>query len=332
MTWELLNNTPYPAGYAFLCDVNGAEFWVVAIKGTFAIDERGEPHCHEEQVPLDQAPRHRDGPVESSLLHDMDFTITKHATDVLVQGHAYAPPGMVARSLDTGIAVGPIRKLVRVHGDRFWGWRMGKLTAGQTAPFERMEIMYERAYGGCDPVVLEAWDERNPVGRGFTTRAEHLDGQPLPNIEDPAHPVTSWRDRPPPAGLGPIARHWLPRRHLAGTYDEAWERNRLPLPPMDFNPRFWQSAPVDQQVPGFLKGGEAVHTLNLTPQGRWSFVLPQVKFRLRTEMSGEVVRHTPVLHTLLVEPDLCRIVLVWQAALSCTVRAKRVVRTRVEEA
>src|SRR3712207_1434 len=124
MTWEALNTTPYQADYTFLCDHKAAEVWVVVVKGTSAIDEHGRPHCHKEQVPLDHAPRHRGDPAESSLLQDTYFAVAKSATYVLVEGHAHAPVGMAARRLNVGIAVGPIRKVVRVCGDRLWTWSM----------------------------------------------------------------------------------------------------------------------------------------------------------------------------------------------------------------
>jgi hypothetical protein len=56
----------------------------------------------------------------------------------------------------------------------------------------------------------------------------------------------------------------------------AWRRERAPLWPLDFDPRFCQVAPSDQQVPGFLHGGETCRLLNLTPEGSTTFVLPKL--------------------------------------------------------
>lgn len=39
------------------------------------------------------------------------------------------------------------------------------------------------------------------------------------------------------------------RAALGGTYDAAWQSRRAPLLPEDFDPSYWQSAPVDQRLP-----------------------------------------------------------------------------------
>ena len=44
-------------------------------------------------------------------------------------------------------------------------------------------------------------------------------------------------------GVGPVARHWQPRASYAGTYDEAWRRQRAPIGRTDFDERFFCGAP-----------------------------------------------------------------------------------------
>ena len=50
-------------------------------------------------------------------------------------------------------------------------------------------------------------------------------------------------------GLSAVGKAWLPRRTLAGTYDDDWLKNQWPLPPKDFDDAYWNCAPADQQVP-----------------------------------------------------------------------------------
>ncbi|MCP3973237.1 MAG: DUF2169 domain-containing protein, partial [bacterium] len=124
--------------------------------------------------------------------------------------------------------------------------------------------------------------------------------------------------RPPPAGFGPIAGHWSPRVELAGTYDEKWERERQPLLAEDFDERFHQSAPADQQVPGFLRGGEEVTLHHLTPSGILRFRLPRVTLGIVTAFDdGEQRRHRACIHTVAFEPDVPRVILVWHTHLPC---------------
>src|SRR5260370_42246032 len=102
--------------------------------------------------------------------------------------------------------VGPIRKTLRVTGDRVC--KVGALTISNTAPepFERMPLTYERAYGGRDETADDpkkhSWEVRNPVGVGFAVRSSNLADKPLPNVEEPGRLLSR------PAGVGPIAAHW----------------------------------------------------------------------------------------------------------------------------
>jgi hypothetical protein len=117
------------------------------------------------------------------------------------------------------------------------------------------------------------------------------------------------------AGFGPFVRVWMPRRKHAGTYDAAWEKERQPLPPRDFDERFHQCAPEDQQVPGYLRGGESVELFNLSPSGYLKFALPKVALRFETRLGNEVVEHRAVLHTVVLQPDVSRVTMLWHTAL-----------------
>src|SRR5262249_2144230 len=151
--------------------------------------------------------------------------------------------------------IGPLRKKLRVLGDRVWkaGFLGPKL--GDPQPFSQMPLIYERTFGGQHGDPPQS-DPRNPVGRGFVTRKADLPDTLAPNIEDPS-------DKTRPAGLGPIAPNWSPRCDRAGPYDAAWHEQRKPLVPADFDDRFFQAAPDDQQVPGYLSGGEEVELINV---------------------------------------------------------------------
>src|SRR5262249_34378976 len=143
----------------------------------------------------------------------------------------------------------------------------------------KMPIVYEKAFGGVDQKSDHPerdWEWRNPVGTGFAISPDHLDGVALPNIEYPNELIRKWKDRPCPAGFGPIGCHWQPRVEFAGTYDDKWMKERQPLLPEDFDDRFFQCTPQDQQAADFLHGGEPVELLGLTPGGELQFRLPKI--------------------------------------------------------
>lgn len=120
-----------------------------------------------------------------------------------------------------------------------------------------------------------------------------------------------------PAGFGPLAPHWQPRVAFAGTYDEAWRNDRQPLLPADFDDRFYQCAPQDQQTPSFLRGGEPVVLYHLTPGGELRFSLPKLFLGFVTQFSdrSREVHQDRRLHTVIIDTDGPRVSLVWHTAL-----------------
>lgn len=80
----------------------------------------------------------------------------------------------------------------------------------------------------------------------------------------------------------------------------------------------------------FLRGGESVDLLNLTPNGRLMFLLPCVAFRFESRFRHKPpVAHRGALHTVVLEPDRLRVIMVWQSALACHVDAHRLEETRI---
>ena len=330
LMWEVVNHTPFKAERGFVRDLNGAEISLVAVRGTFTFGQAGSLQIAEEQSAVCRVPEYMGEPGRSSLRCDHDFVRTKLRTDVLVHGYAYAAPSCPVSHVDVSINVGPVCKRLRIWGDRTWKSSVFGLRPDAPKPFERMPITYERAYGGSAP----ASDSRdmcqtthNPIGLGFAP--SH--GQAVPNVEYPDHPVGSsgWKQRP--AGFGPIPPDWSPRRELAGTFNAAWEHSRMPLLPLDFQEAHFQCAPTDQQSPGFLRGGEEVLLVGLTPDGSCGFRLPRVTLGFRTRIDGGTVDHRADLHTVLLEPEARRVTLVWQTALPCHHSLYGLERTTVYE-
>lgn len=332
--WEVRNSTRFQTGRGWVRDTAGREIWLVAVRGRFRIVPLSEAVWDPDmpQDPVNIAPVFVGSGVGCLLLADSDLPHEKRATDVIMSGHARPPRGNLATELTVGMAVGPIRKQVKVIGDRIW--TLGKATA--PIPFDRMPLDYTRAFGGFDksnaPDPQKDWYIHNPAGTGFSSRVLGHGDIRLPNLEDPAHPVRSPSDRPRPAGFGAIAPHWPLRSRYAGTYDAAWERDRLPLLPEDFDPRFYQQAPEDQQVEGFLRGGEGVRLEGVHPDGPIEFYLPRVSLGFETEFEdGTVITHRASLHTVVFEPDFPAVSMVWHTNLECHPRVNLLRATWVWE-
>jgi hypothetical protein len=267
-------------------------------------------------------------PALSSLKYDSDFHLTKPTTDILLHGHAYAPDDKLATQVDVTMRLGEVTKTLRVIGDRVYEKGLKALLPTPAQQFVRMPITYERTHGGREPHPPATPDRpkfepRNPVGAGFVP----MPGDILPNVEYPGRGSTTR-----PAGFGPVPAHWHPRITYAGTYDENWRKTRLPLYPDDLDDRFFLCSPEDQRPKTFLRGGERVDLVNLTADGRMSFVLPRLAFRFETEFRGKPsVVHRGALHTVVLEPDESRMVMVWQAALRAHVDVHRLEETLVTQ-
>ena len=212
---------------------------------------------------------------------------------------------------------------------------MGNLSMTNPKPFISMPLKYERAYGGWDTrsknPAEHRLESRNPIGTGFAVRGKHLVDQALPNIEYPKQLISSWKNRPNIAGFGPIASYWTPRKEYAGTYDEKWQKERFPLWAEDFDIKFNQCAPSDQQMPGFLRGGERIELINLSPSGRISFALPKVYPFFVTRFGKQSVEHRADLHTVILEPKFPRVIMVWYSSLRCHHRVDELDMTVITE-
>ena len=226
--WAIANGTPLSADRTWVRDRNGSEVWLVAVKGTFLVSEEGTLVVAPRQQPVRLAPVYVGEPGASSLRYDIDLVYKKPATDILVHGNAHATKGSTVTSTNVGFRVGNITKELIVFGDRVWKSTALGLVMTDPEPFERLPVIWERAYGGSADRERKVWDIRNPVGTGFISRRADAPGTKLPNVEHPDSLIRAWDDRPVPAGFGPIDRHWSQRAKYAGTYDAAWEDHRKP--------------------------------------------------------------------------------------------------------
>jgi len=331
---ELVNLTPYAVERAIGMDGDGRETLLVAVKATFALTAGGKDDLvlAEEQPPLVMADEYSGEPGLSSISRASEMAPFKPGADLLVHGCAYPSR---ERDAETQVvfSVGRLQKAVWVTGDRAWEGSRG--APSRPIPLARMPLVYERAFGGRDdsPGTPDACAE-NPVGVGFRAARSRLPvaGARLPNLEDPAQPMRAPDDRPAPRGLGPIAPSWSPRPRYAGTYDAAWQRQRLPLLPQDFDPRFHQAAPADQVLPGYLAGGEPVAITSVRPGGRgFQFSVPALRPAVVVRVGQQ--RETPPApcDMLILDCEAALLSLVFRASLPIQGRLADLAWIKIEE-
>lgn len=119
------------------------------------------------------------------------------------------------------------------------------------------------------------------------------------------------------AGFGPLARAWAPRLALAGTYDETWLKTRHPGLPQDFDYRFYNCAPEDQQIPfPDLMQGLTLETFNLQPGGgSMRTTLPQHRAFVLADLGGARMPLPMQVDTLEINSDTLQVRTVWRAAM-----------------
>jgi hypothetical protein len=320
---NLINGSGMAADYALAIDKEGAEHLVVVVKGTYTLPRPGEvPELSQEQVPLVNADRFTGEPGLSATLVECDYALEKPRCDVLLNGAACAPGGRPTQRVMVGLQIGNWRKSFVVLGDRVWRNAGVAYIPSQPLPFERMPISYDNAFGGTDDRLRDPVNYRqyppNPVGRGWRYHRypERITGSPLPNTEELDDPVRDPCGRYRPMAFGPIGRGWPPRIKFAGTYDQNWQDNVFPFLPADFDPRYFQCTPEDQQI-GAPQGGERVILANLTPDGRREFSFPTIEMPIVfMRRRFEPVDAKGMIDTVLLEPEAERFSIVWRANIA----------------
>ena len=241
-----------------------------------------------------------------------DEGVPKERGEVLLNARCHGPGGQAIPSRRVSVRVGPVAKVLDVSGDRVFVRERGILRRSPPVPFVSMEIDWAHAYGGPDYAP-------NPMGKGFPG-TEPVDPLPLPNIEDPARPVLSPDDTPPPAGLGPLGLMWSDRASRVGSYRPD-EIGHVP-PPLPENSLWsvYNQAPEDQWIPGFWEGGEPYVLEGFHPEiDRQEGHLPRIVVRcFATMKEGDSVEVELHPETLWLFPDLELGVMIHRGSLAIT--------------
>lgn len=242
----------------------------------------------------------------------IDEGVSKRTPEFLVHGHAYPTPDR-ADAVAVRVRLADREKTLLVFGDRYWD---GRSTMGP-APFEKMPLGWDRAYGGPDFA-------ENPVGRG---RAD-VDGvRWLPNLELPGSRLSKPDQAIVPAGFGALDVLLPQRARHRGTYDQAWFKEHSPGFAPDLSWKHFNMAPQDQWLGAPLRGDESYLLENLHParpliEGQ----LPG--FRVRTfvtrqpepgsESAGTMREVAMDLTTVWFFPHAERIILVFHGLTECS--------------
>jgi hypothetical protein len=323
----------------------------VIVKRTYLFHTDGSTERCEHARPFRRTDSYYDhgDPTITTVEHEAELVPFKRSTDVVVIGSACAPNRHSVRQMLLSVQIGERRKTLRVSGDRHCVFRAGQLPVfTDPQPFTRMQVRYERAYGGRDdrsiPDIPFIYP-RNDLGVGVVLRnvREVVDGLALPNIEDPDDLLTPdrlfledpqrWHLQPLPQGFGWRQRTWYPRCALLGSYpaftsagtvtreermgllpaDHIALAKQLRLPPLEAH--FGNGASYGM-VFQRLNGDELIRLEGWTRDGPRSFSLPGEAPSIALDLGSGHQQLAPQLHTVSIRADDGEFDLIWRGALS----------------
>ena len=294
---------------------------VAIVRGSFDLLSDGKIRIAPSQSPVVVADCYRGQPTTSSVEVETDLLPLKQNADITFDSVAYPPSGMPSKRWEVSVVVGKIDKKLAVTGPRFWyrtpilGWQLT-----EPAPTDKVPLQYELAFGGRSNSGDGLAYEENPVGLGYVSNLDICnDRVRAPQIEELHDPIRGLGKRHVPAGLGPIAKHWMPRRALCGTADENWKQQRWPMRPTDFDFDYYNSASNELTYPGLLNGDECVSLYGLSQRGKIEFSLPNISvtmFAISVENEIELAEMT--LDTLHVDTENSKVFLTWRFSWSKT--------------
>lgn len=272
--------------------IGGSLRATVVVKAAFVIVPEG-PMTPAQPEEILRAEAHHGNSVARSVRLTPDTAPRLPRADVVLTGHACAPEGQTAQWVPVRLALfrdAPLLdKTIYVYGDE-----------GGTVPFDRIPLVYERAYGG-----LGFAD--NPLGTGT------LELSSKPNL---VHPERANRV----SCFAPIGKTWPSRRRLvpSGEHRKALE---APIPeiPEGFDWSYFQAAPADQRVDQ-LRGDEWLVLEGMSP------TLLRLRSRLPSARAVAVVYGLPgapagtpvelVADTLRIDADRMGCSLVWRGDIA----------------
>ncbi|MFO0616577.1 MAG: DUF2169 domain-containing protein [Polyangiaceae bacterium] len=213
--------------------MSGVLHLTTIVKASFALVPDGPMSLLDAADDIVRADVHHGNNPTRSVKLTTDLAPNLPRADIVLTGHACAPPANPVPALTVRLVVfrdAPlVDKAFRVRGDA---------SGADVKPFDRIPMVYERAYGGI------GWPD-NPYGRG----AVASDPVP-PNLFDPRSPQKT-------VCFAPIPRGFPSRARLLGGIDRKEIEKPVPEIPPELDWTYFQSAPEDQRT-DYLHGNEWV--------------------------------------------------------------------------
>jgi hypothetical protein len=242
-----------------------------------------------------------------------DFVFKRGGIDVMVFGSAISPNKQPVKQMEVRLSLaGKIEHKLKVFGNRVW--QSGFLGMGISEPeyFSEMPVTMANAFGGWDD-----WDElkfpysSNPFGKGFVWEKSKAIGRPLPNIEDPRHPITKWNDRPDPVGFtaAPMSEK---KAKMATEFDA--DGNLVKFDPIFYNAAF------PELIIKELKPGEEFIVEGMTVSKNFRFRVPDHQLSANLLFDEKLNTRYLSIDQVGLEPNIGRAFITYRYAFNYTLK------------
>lgn len=274
-----INATKFPTLYFQNITKDGSANHVVILKITYNMshESTGRLIISEQQMEIFKKDRWQGKINESSLVWESDVVPRKIKCDLII-ANGYTQQDDSKNTFNKWICGFELiyennvfKKFITATSQRiFTTFGIRHITGSKN---EKVSLDWSKAYGGQiktppedeikNEKIVKAgekkWEteKRNPVGVGLNRG----NGCIAPQLEEIGNPYSENNENNP-VSFNPVGKSWIPRRYLAGTYDERWKKEQWPLPPFDFKDEYWNGAPLDQQVP-YIKPESTIILYNI---------------------------------------------------------------------
>jgi hypothetical protein len=294
-----------------LTDRLGYDVCTVIAKLAFRLSAQGEARLGFRPVRISSVGE------QGSLRFPSDLVEEKTGTDIGLVGTAYPALTREAKEKNRSLAwlqVGTVRKIVQIGGPAVYKNALTGITTTDVGPLGPTPLRYDLCFGGKDHESNLC--PENHIGRGFGRDKVYHVGHPAPQLEpiyDPLRPEE--KSHPAHACFAPIWENWEPRQSRKGTCDKAWEEERLPIRPLDFQVAHhsWAAPGLHSKTP--LLGDEPIEVGGVLPEGTWRFKLPRYPIFFESVLDDQVRSHPTHLDGLLIDADERTVELTYRASI-----------------
>lgn len=329
----------------------GQKAAIVVAKLTFTVDRDGRVSLDsDDPIPVLRA----DVETGAGILPADTDEFLIDGVEVIVLGAAYAPGGRPVPELEVTLTMGERVHRAYVAGDRGWIGEGPDAVISPPAPFARMPMGYERAFGGTAEVWLDDHTcvpvphAPNPHGRGFDPDAavaslvEALGGPPgfprhqyvrrLPNLEDPRERITRWSDLPRPYSWATRPSDAAGAVAIPAGVEPPPPEGELTAPPWMAELRHVMTmrGHPELELPELVAGTSFVLD-GMTPEGSLGFRMPPAGVALDYHLDGRTGVRPLVPRRLVILPDERRFTLTFETRFrfAATEDGERSLRVRV---